>query len=49
MSKLFSSHGNTMTMSEFIELEVDERGNYEPEMIDEWMKKYYKLLKISFN
>jgi hypothetical protein len=29
-----------MTMSEFKELEVDERTNYEPEMIDEWMKKY---------
>jgi len=38
MKHFFSSHGQTMTIKEFIELEVDERGNYQPEMIEEFVK-----------
>jgi len=38
--KWYSSHGRAMPWSEFIELEVDERENYEMEEIQEWEEKY---------
>ena len=36
----YNSHGHTMLFSEFIELEVDERENYEMSDVEEWMVKY---------
>jgi len=36
----YSSHGEPMTMLEFLEIEVGERGNYTPDEVDEWWEKY---------
>jgi hypothetical protein len=38
---LWNSHGYWMTMKEFIEIEVEERGNYTLPEIRIWMKKYH--------
>jgi len=39
-SVYYNSHGHTMLFSEFIELEVEDRENYEMSDIEEWMQKY---------
>lgn len=36
----YNSHWHWMPFSEFIELEVEDRWNYELNEIDEWQKKY---------
>lgn len=36
----YNSHGSTMPFSEFIELEVEERENYEMEEVKEWMEEF---------
>jgi hypothetical protein len=36
----YNSHGATMYVSEFIEIEVEERENYELSDVYEWMLKY---------
>ena len=36
----YNSHGETMPFSEFIEIEVEERENYEMEEVEEWIEKY---------
>lgn len=39
-TKYYNSHGNIMSMSEFIEIEVEDRSNYSKEEIEEWINKY---------
>ena len=36
----YSSHGESIIMFEFIDLEVNNRGNYTNEDIDSWWEKY---------
>ena len=36
----FSSHGEPMPMSEFLYLEVEDRGNYTQEEVDAWWEQY---------
>jgi len=36
----YSSHGQTMKFSQFIELEVEDRQNYEMDDVQEWIDKY---------
>ena len=36
----YNSHGETMPFTEFIEIEVEERENYEMEEVDEWIEMY---------
>jgi lipopolysaccharide assembly outer membrane protein LptD (OstA) len=38
--KYYNSHGYTMTWKHMKELEVYERGNYKPEEVKQWEKKY---------
>ena len=37
---LYSSHGVSMTWAAFIQLEVEERGNYKHEEVEDWAKKH---------
>ncbi len=37
---LYSSHGISMTWAGFIQLEVEERGNYERTEVEDWAKKH---------
>jgi len=36
----YNSHGETMLVSDFIEIEIEERDNYELDDVYEWMEKY---------
>ena len=36
----FSSHGQSMSMLDFIALEVNGRGNYTDDEVDPWFEKY---------
>ena len=36
----YNSHGESMPFTEFIEIEVEERENYEMEEVDEWIELY---------
>jgi len=39
-NKIFYSTSSPITISEFIETEVDERGNYDIDDVNEWISKY---------
>jgi hypothetical protein len=37
---LYSSHGISMTWAAFIQLEVEDRGNYKHEEVEDWARKH---------
>lgn len=39
-SKVYFTTSRPITMSEFVEIEVEERGNYPIEEVRKWMRKY---------
>ena len=36
----YSSHGQSMLMSDFIDLEIEDRGNYTNDEVDAWFELY---------
>jgi len=36
----YNSHGTTMSLSEFYEIEIEERENYTEEEFDQWLENY---------